>query len=116
MKYFKLDEFKCPCCGQNNIENELVYLLDKARGLAHVPFVVNSGYRCSKHNKEVGGKPNSSHLNGTAVDIKCHYNSRRFAIIESLLEAGFTRIGIADGFLHADIDTSKSPNVIWTYN
>jgi uncharacterized protein YcbK (DUF882 family) len=30
---------------------------------------VNCGYRCPKHNKEVGGVPNSQHLYGIAADI-----------------------------------------------
>ncbi len=115
IKHFKHDEFSCPCCGQNNIDGNLVKILDTARDIARVPFVINSGYRCAKHNAEVGGKPSSSHLSGTAVDVKCLYSSRRFTIINALLEAGFTRIGIAESYIHCDIDGTKSPEVIWTY-
>ena len=28
---------------------------------------------------------------------------------------GFTRIGIANSFIHVDLDFDKSQNVIWTY-
>jgi uncharacterized protein YcbK (DUF882 family) len=33
------------------------------------PMKVNSGYRCKKHNEEIGGSPNSAHLKGRAVDV-----------------------------------------------
>lgn len=35
------------------------------------PLVVNSGYRCQKLNKEVGGVPTSQHCKGEAADIAC---------------------------------------------
>ena len=36
-------------------------------------------------------------------------------IVQALLTAGFTRIGIASTFIHADDDPSKPQNLIWTY-
>ena len=52
VKHFKQEEFTCKCgCGFNNINDELVLLLDIARGLAKVPFSINSAYRCEKHNR-----------------------------------------------------------------
>jgi uncharacterized protein YcbK (DUF882 family) len=33
------------------------------------PITVNSGYRCPKHNAEVGGASNSFHLRAYAADI-----------------------------------------------
>jgi len=32
-----------------------------------------------------------------------------------LLYVGFTRIGVADTFIHVDLDTNKQHNLIWTY-
>jgi hypothetical protein len=34
------------------------------------PLVVTSGYRCAKHNAEVGGEPMSPHRFGLAMDLK----------------------------------------------
>ena len=35
------------------------------------PLVINSGYRNYEVNKAAGGSPNSNHLTGCAVDIRC---------------------------------------------
>jgi len=70
-KYFRLEEFKCPECGQVHINAGLVLLLDAARSMAGHPFKINSGWRCAKHNREVGGVENSRHLLGCAADVAC---------------------------------------------
>ena len=70
LTYFKLEEFECSCCGEMGMDMGFLHKLDLARGLAKTPFIINSGYRCKKHNKNVGGKETSSHLKGKAVDIK----------------------------------------------
>jgi len=115
LKHFKLEEFACPCCGQCNMNEELLGRLDEARGIANVPFHINSGYRCKEHNKSVGGSPNSSHLKGLAVDIKTHNSRDRFRILEALLAVGFNRLGIGRHFIHTDIDKDKVREVIWDY-
>jgi hypothetical protein len=88
---------------------------DKARQIAGVPFHINSGYRCEKHNKEVGGKKFSSHLRGKAGDIACYSSWQRFFMVDALIKAGFTRIGLGKNFIHADDDEAKEPRVIWLY-
>lgn len=44
-------------------------VLDQAREKLGMPITVNSGYRCPKHNAEVGGVANSQHMKGEAADI-----------------------------------------------
>jgi zinc D-Ala-D-Ala carboxypeptidase len=45
-------------------------LLEKLREMnGNGPLMVSSCYRCPRLNKAVGGKPNSQHLRGEAVDI-----------------------------------------------
>lgn len=113
-KYFKLEEFDCPCCGENKIALELVQRADKARHIAGIPFVVTSGFRCEKHNEEINGNPKSKHKLGLAMDILCKSDNDRFRIIKGLLDAGFMRIGIGEDFVHADIMYTDNP-VIFRY-
>ncbi|MBR1646029.1 MAG: N-acetylmuramoyl-L-alanine amidase [Selenomonadaceae bacterium] len=67
--HFNASEFVCHCCGQGSVDSRLIELLEELRAKAGKPVHVNCGYRCSKHNKEVGGVPNSQHVLGTAADI-----------------------------------------------
>lgn len=113
--YFKIEEFACSCCGKNEIDPQFVKKLDDARRLARIPFIITSGYRCEKHNKEVGGSPNSSHLKGIAADIKCTSSAERYKILFALDLAGFKRFGIAKDFIHCDMDNDKPQEVIWVY-
>lgn len=115
MSYFKTYEFECKCgCGLNNISPFLVTKLDRARGFAKTKFIINSGCRCNSHNKKIKGSRTSSHLQGLAVDIKCNNGLNRINIIKGLILAGFKRIGVANTFIHVDIDESK-PDSNWLY-
>jgi uncharacterized protein YcbK (DUF882 family) len=93
----------------------LMAMLDQARGLAGVPFVINSAWRCYDHNEAVGGKETSAHLFGYAVDISCTASRNRYKIIKALITAGFSRIGISKSFIHVDIDGTKDAEVAWLY-
>ncbi len=115
MKYFNKSEFVCKCCGQGEISQELMNKLDKAREIAGVPFKITSGYRCEAHNHYIGGKNGSSHTKGLAVDIACEYSPPRYKIMEALGKVGINRIGMAEDFIHCDIDKDKAQNVIWVY-
>ena len=70
IKHFKKSEFDCKRgCGLNNIQLEVVKIADEIREHFGKPAIVNSGTRCAKHNKEVGGVANSRHLTGKAIDL-----------------------------------------------
>jgi uncharacterized protein YcbK (DUF882 family) len=97
------------------MEEELLKRLDFARELANTPFKITSGYRTKEHNRKVGGVPNSSHCKGLAADIYCDSNRNRWRIIDSLIKARFTRIGIGKNFIHCDIDEDKANGVIFLY-
>jgi len=88
--------------------------LDKARDIAGIPFKITSGWRSEETNKRVGGVSNSSHPKGLASDISCNDSNTRQKIVNALIMAGFTRIGIAKTFIHCDTDNDK-PNAIWLY-
>lgn len=120
MIHFKKSEFYCPCgCGLgfDDMDEDLPYYLNMARGYAEVPFVLTSTIRCMKHNlsEEVGGSETSSHLKGLAIDIKCDSSYERYRMIQGLKKAGFTRIGIGKDFIHADKDPDKPKELMWVY-
>lgn len=105
-KYFKEHEIR-------GLDENLVLMLDKAREIAGIPFVITSGLRDKRKNDEVGGVENSAHLSGLAVDIRCACSDDRFDMIKALLEAGFKRLGIYEGHIHADNDLTKPAPVIF---
>jgi uncharacterized protein YcbK (DUF882 family) len=118
MKYFNYFEFDSPDIQGSGqlMSKELLEILDEVREDYGKPIVITSGYRTEAHNVEADGKKNSSHLKGLAVDVACTESRDRFELVRLFLEYGITRIGIADTFIHIDIDDEdKSPNVIWTY-
>lgn len=114
-KYFKKEDFACKCCGMNNTSDLLIDKLDNAREISGIPFVVNCGCRCKKHNSDpkIGGEPDSSHLTGLAVDISAKTSEQKFKIVSALLKVGFVRIGVYKTFIHGDIDTSKPQSMLW---
>jgi len=114
---FNIQDVHCKCgnCESNTLNNKLVIMLQSARYKANVPFFISSWNRCEKHNKKVGGKKDSSHLKGFAIDIKIHNSRDRFVILKSLIDVGFKRIGIGSNLIHIDIDTTKKEELIWTY-
>lgn len=109
---FKIEEFKCRCCGKVQMDVNFLGMIDDARGYAGIPFMINSGYRCLKHNAEVGSTTDNHPL-GMAADIECSTGVRRLVIMRALLKAGFIRLGLGDRFIHAD--TTEKPASIWLY-
>ena len=104
MKWFKEKEFACKCCGQlpplarENVKALVSEVLDPVREKLGMPIVVNSGYRCEKHNKAVGGVRNSQHLRGEAADIHCADNER---LKQLIIENGkFDQLITYPTFLH----------------
>ncbi len=69
VRFFRPEEFKCPCCGQGSPALMLVLWLDLFRAAWGTPVKINSGFRCPAHNAEVGGAAKSRHLLGCAADI-----------------------------------------------
>lgn len=121
LQYFKLSEFDSPDSkgSGKNMTKEFLIKLEIARDIANVPFLISSGFRTPQHNislKKQGYKAsaNSSHLKGCAADIVCKDSGTRQKILNGLILAGFTRIGIADTFIHCDTDKDKT-DAIWLY-
>ena len=121
LKYFKLSEFDSPDSkgSGKNMTRDFLKKLDRARDIANIPFKISSGFRTPQHNvnlRKQGYKAsaNLSHLKGCAADIVCKDSGTRQKIVNGLIMAGFTRIGIADTFIHCDTDKDKT-DAIWLY-
>ena len=125
LKFFHLSEFDSPDFPGSgiNMHPDFLERIDEVRRVFGKPMVINSGYRTIYRNQAVNGSLRSSHLDGLAVDVRCTNSRDRFDLIEAFLEVGFTRLGIADTFIHADLSDQiegehsglKDGNVIWTY-
>ncbi len=112
MNWFKKEEFACPCCHQNHIDDVIMTKIDKVRDKLGVPLHVNSGFRCSVHNRDVGGKTSSLHTFGKAVDIStATLTGEKKRLLLALAAEEFNGIGIAKTFYHFDIGDKK----LWVY-
>jgi len=104
---FSRSEFACPCCGRADVDMRLVDALQELRDLAGVPVRVNSGFRCAKHNREVGGARRSRHLLGEAADIvvKGLTPERMYRLAEQVEAFRNGGIGLypQQGFIHVDV-------------
>lgn len=113
--HFSKSEFACPCCGLVGMDDDFMEKLEEARVRSKIGYHINSGRRCHNHNEAVGGSPTSSHMKGNAADISARTDYIRYRILEGLLRAGFTRIGIAKTFIHVDDDETKNAGRVWIY-
>jgi hypothetical protein len=116
-RFFKLEEFDSPDAKGSgvNMQHSTVQMLDEARALAEIPFVINSGFRTKSHNAAIGGAENSAHLRGFAVDIRCQSQTNFERVALAVIAVGFRRIGAHHSFIHVDNDPSL-PTTTWQYN
>lgn len=108
-KHFNVSEFKCKghlCCSTTLIDDTLVTYLQIIREHFNEPVTINSGYRCDKHNKKVGGATGSRHTKGQAADITVR-NITPLQVAQYAESIGVCGIGLyetpEDGyFVHID--------------
>jgi len=118
--YFKPKELACSHCGEILIKTQALTKIDKLRALIGKPLVVNSAYRCPKHNADIGGSPVSQHKLGEAFDISLKYPimgiHNRKIVTELAKEAGFTAIGQYDTFIHMDDRVPKPSGELYVWD
>ena len=79
-EHFSVNEFRCPCCGMLKPSHGFILSLEQFRREIDQPIHVASGFRCSVHNRQIGGSAHSQHLEGRAADIFVDgWNSYRLA-------------------------------------
>ena len=114
-KDFKVKEFACKgngCCEKVKIDTELAEYLQKIRDHFGVPVVINSAYRCTLHNRVIGGASKSKHLSGMAADIAVK-GIKPSEVAKYAESIGILGIGLyetaSDGyFVHIDTRKNKS--------
>ena len=70
--HFLAAEFACNHCGKTapkGVPDSLLRYLELLRAEYDSPVIINSGYRCPTHNRNVGGATHSRHLEGDAADV-----------------------------------------------
>lgn len=118
---FSKHEFMCTCgCGQADIDDRLVQMLQSIRNHFGRPIHITSGFRCKNKNDQLvaegsGASKNSSHMQGLAVDIEVPSSNDRYLLAGYAMAVGIQRIGIGKTFMHLDIDSSKPAPVMWVY-
>ena len=114
-RYFNSTEFDCHgsgCCLTTLINPKLIEYLDKLREHFNSPITISSGYRCTTHNRNVGGATGSRHSKGDAADIVVKGHSPR-EVAQYAESIGIKGIGLyetaKDGyFVHIDTRNNKS--------
>lgn len=115
---FNLSEFACksgdsvPIDFQENAK-KLAYNLQMIRNEIEEPLNINSAYRTKEHNKKIGGKIDSQHLQCKASDLtaKNHTPNELHKIILKLIKSKKISeggLGLYKGFVHYDIRGTKA--------
>jgi uncharacterized protein YcbK (DUF882 family) len=97
------------------LEGNLPAMLDVARGIAGIPFVITSGKRTPEQETVLkGGVRDSTHILGLAVDLECKGDNALFLMAKGLLASGFRRLGFYHDknfqVHHIHVDIGSAPD------
>ena len=135
MKYFRIKEFDCSCCGKGSgkkMDINFLRFIDELRKRCSFPFVVSSGFRCKNKQQSLIDNPKykasspetSSHCKGLAADIIITDSKKRAKFVFEAMQLTHElclpfRVGLAGkdkgNFAHIDIDDTKKYPKIWFY-
>lgn len=112
---FTSKEFNCHgqgCCSETLIDSKLVEYVQQIRDHFNKPVQISSGYRCSTHNRNIGGATNSYHTRGQAADIYIQgiapSEIAKYAESIGVLGIGLYETSSDGFFVHIDTRTNKS--------
>lgn len=99
-KNFLLKDFECPCCQRVMLHPTLLEKIEQLTSIYKIK--ITSGYRCEKHNNEVGGVKNSKHLKGMACDITCD-NLQEIYEKAQKLNFSYLKIDKLKNYIHLEV-------------
>jgi len=111
--HFREAEFCCNHCGSlegHEVPEELLRVLELCRAhFSSAPITINSGYRCSIHNANVGSNEASQHRRATAADIAVK-DVAPAKVYDYLITSypGAYGIGSYPSFTHIDVRSDKA--------
>jgi len=121
--HFSGAEFRCRHCKKLQVHPALIDALEDLRAIGYPQgLVVRSGYRCTAHNRTVGGVKSSQHMLGTAADIDPRMTLQRVLELEIFSGIGWQRHGGTQMVVHVDVrhavGSGMSPEMpaIWGYD
>ena len=107
---FSRSEFACKggqCCGHSApVHPGLIEALQDFRDRVGRPLSITSGFRCRRHNADVGGDKNSFHTLGMAADVTCPDGigpKQLAALAEGIVSLRDGGIGVYPGWVHLDV-------------
>lgn len=114
---FTKKEFDCTFTGMNDMQPQFMEKLQALRTKMGIGFTVTSGYRAPTHPIEAKKPKPGEHTQGLCADVYVAMERRLDLVVEAY-KLGFTRVGVANGFIHLGIakesDGFPSPR-IWSY-
>jgi len=112
-KNFFSTEMDCKCsnpdCQWTYVDIDHMKKLQRKRTKWKKAIKITSGYRCEKHNKDVGGSSKSQHVQGSATDIQVKGMSPNEVASDC---SNFDGIGQYDTFTHTD---SRGYKALWDF-
>jgi len=106
---FRPEEFICPCCGEQRMEQEFMERLQILRELCGFPFIVTSGWRCENYNRKVSPESSGDHTRGLAVDISLTDRYNRWDLLKYITQMlYFKDIAIGKTFIHIGKGRNRS--------
>lgn len=106
-KFLTLSEYKCKCkyetCTRTLILASTVRSFTKLRADWGAPLVLNSAFRCERHNIDIGGSEGSFHKIGAAIDIRPASDIFTVEHLDRLEALAYTHFDVVlryDSFVH----------------
>ena len=132
--HFRESEFFCQSIDFKKeyhlLDRSLIMAAEIIREFVNAPVLISSSFRTVLGNKVCGGAPDSFHLKGMALDLRCPLKqdlisanlTRRGFLYHSLRSVGINGFGISERFLHIDTrsfgytpDAEFGSYAVWYY-